>query len=103
MATYISSNQNRFYAALESTYGQAAAVSAADRFPALRLSAQQVTERGHRRDKTGSRTFLGTSSSARRKTAFDTQTYLTSWNGTQQPAYGALVQAAMGAVPQLSN
>lgn len=103
MASYISSNQNRFYAALESTYGQAATITPANRYPAVRLQAQQVLEPGRRRDKTGSRTFLGYSGNSRRKSAFATQTYLTSWDGADQPGYGPLVQAAMGATPQLSG
>lgn len=103
MATYISSNQNRFYAAIEAGYGQAAQITSANRYPAVRLQAQQMLEPGHRRDKTGSRTFLGFSSSSRRKSAFETQTYLTSWNGSEQPCYGPLVQAAMGATPQISS
>lgn len=103
MSTYISSNQNRFYAALEGTYGQAASITAANRYPAVHLQAQQVLEPGKRRDKTGSRTFLGYSSDARRKSAFVTQTYLTSWDGAAQPGYGSLVQAAMGATPQISS
>ena len=37
MASYISSNANRFYAALESAYGQVAAITAASRIPALKL------------------------------------------------------------------
>lgn len=103
MSTYISSNQNRFYAALEANYGEAAPITSSNRYPAVRLSGQQAVELGRRRDKTGTRTFLGGSSSARRKTAFETQTYLTSWNGSQQPGYGALVQAALGATPQISS
>jgi hypothetical protein len=103
MATYISSNQNRFYAAVESSYGEAAPITSANRYPAVRLQAQQALEPGRRRDKTGSRTFLGSSSSSRRKSAFATQTYLTSWDGVEQPGYGPLVQAAMGAAPQISG
>src|SRR5581483_12038130 len=103
MATYISSNQNRFYAAVEASYGKAAQIATANRYPAVRLEAQQALERGSRRDKTGSRTFLGTARSARRKSAFETSTYLTSWTGPGQPGYGPLVQSAMGAVPQISS
>jgi hypothetical protein len=103
MATYIPSNQNRFYAALESTYGEAAQVNSSNRYPAVQLKPQQAVELGRRRDKTGTRTYLGSSPSVRRKTAFETRTYLTDWNTSQQPPYGALVQAAMGAAPQLSN
>ena len=99
MSNYISSNANRFYVALESAYGQAAPVTAANRFPAARLAAKQLMQQLRRRDKTGSRTFLGTSKSARRFTAFETHTYLTSWNGIGAPAYGPLFQSALGANP----
>ena len=102
MSTYISSNQNRFYTAVESSYGQAAPITSANRYPAVHLHAQQSLERTQRRDKTGSRTFTGTPASARRKSAFVTQTYLTSWNGLGQPGYGPLVQGALGATPQVS-
>ncbi len=103
MASYISSNANRFYAAVESTYAQAAAVTAANRFSAVRLQAGQVLERGKRLDKTGTRTYLGTSPYSRRRTAFEARMYLTSWNGTTEPGYGPLFQSAMGATPQLSS
>lgn len=103
MASYISSNANRFYAAVESTYGLAAAVTAVNRFPAVRLHAGQVLERGKRLDKTGTRTFLGTSSHSRRHTAFEARTYLTSWNGAAEPGYGPLFHGAMGAMPQVSS
>ncbi len=102
MSTYISSNANRFYAAIESAYGNAAAVTSANRFPAVRLNAHQSLQVGKRLDKTGTRTYLGTSSSWRRQTAFEVQTYLTSWSGVGEPSYGALFQAAMGAAPNLS-
>lgn len=98
MSSYISSNANRFYVALESAYGQAAPVTAANRFPAVRLSVKQALEHSKRRDKTGSRTFLGISPNARRFTGFEAQTYLTSWTGGQ-PAYGPLFQATLGATP----
>src|ERR1700761_4733398 len=103
MATYISSNQNRFYAAVETSYGVAAPIRSENRYPAVRLQAQQALEPGRRRDKTGSRTFLGSSSSSRRKSSFATQTYLTSWDGVEQPGYGPLVQAALGATPLISS
>lgn len=103
MASYISSNANRFYAAVEASYGQAAIVSAANRFPAVRLQAEQLLERGKRLDKTGTRTFLGTSPYSRRQTAFEVRTYLTSWNESGDPGYGPLVQAALGSAPQISS
>src|SRR5581483_4173930 len=103
MGNYISSNANRFYAALESTYGQVAAIAAANRFPAVKLQAQQVLERSKRLDKTGSRTFLGTPIYSRRLTAFQVRTYLTSWNGAGQPSYGPLFQSAMGGTVNLNS
>lgn len=103
MANYISSNANRFYAVLETSYAQAATAGAENRFPAVRLQAQQVLERSRRQDKTGTRTFLGTSPYSRRQTAFHVLTYLTSWGGEAAPGYGALVQSAMGNPIQLSS
>ncbi|MBV9763120.1 MAG: hypothetical protein JO340_21335 [Acidobacteriaceae bacterium] len=103
MANYISSNANRFYVAVETAYGQAATVSSGNRFPAVRLEAQQSLEHGRRLDKTGTRTYLGTPLTARRQTAFETRTYLTSWSGIGTPSYGPLFQAAMGGIPVSSS
>ncbi len=99
MANYVASNANRFYVALEATYGQASIPVAANRFPAVKLQAGQVLETSKRLDKTGTRTFLGTPKDARRRTAYEVRSYLTSWSGTGQPSYGPLFQAALGAAP----
>jgi hypothetical protein len=101
MAGYISSNANRFYAALESGYGQLQAVQAENRIPAVKLSIEQRIETARRRDKTGSRTFGGTPPGGWRRTNFELQTYLTSWAKTGEPGYGPLFQAAMGGTPQV--
>jgi hypothetical protein len=103
MGSYISSNANRFYVAVETTYGQAAAVTSGNRFPAVRLQGQQLLASGRRLDKTGTRTFLGTPSTARRQTAFEARTYLTSWSGSGEPSYGPLFHAGLGAAPNLSS
>jgi hypothetical protein len=103
MATYISSNANRFYTALENSYGEAAAVQGANRIPALKLAIQQQSEAAERKDKTGSRTFSGLPSGGRRRTTFELRTYLTTWSKTGQPAYGPLFQAALGGAPLLFN
>jgi hypothetical protein len=103
MASYISSNANRFYAAIETAYGQAATVNAQNRFPAVQLQAEQLVERGRRLDKTGTRTFLALSPSSRRHTAFEVRAYLTSWSGSGGPPYGPLVQSAFGTPSQLSS
>lgn len=103
MGTYIVSNANRYYAALESSYAQAAPITASNRFPAVRLQAHQLLEQGKRLDKTGTRTFLGDSRDARRQTLFQARTYLTSWSSIGAPGYGPLVQSALGNAPQLSS
>lgn len=103
MGTYISSNANRFYAAVETGYGVPAMVAAANRFPAVRLKAHQSLQAGRRLDKTGARTYFGTAKTSRRQSVFEVRTYLTSWNGTGQPCYGPLVQSAMGAAPEIAQ
>jgi hypothetical protein len=102
MASYISSNANRFYAELESSYGQTPAITAQNRFPAVKLTAKNQLEKADRRDKTGSRTFVGIPAGLRRTTSFDVTTYMTSWGGQSSgPSYGPLFQASMGASPAM--
>lgn len=104
MPCYISSNENRFYAALESTYGTVANVAAANRFSAVSLTARQTPDRAQRRDKTGSRTYLGAAGIPRKKTDFEVKTYMTGWDGgSTPPAYGPLFQAALGSAPMISH
>ena len=100
MASYTSSNANRFYTALESAYGKVPAIAAQNRFPAVKLTAKNQIEKADRRDKTGSRTFVGFPAGMRRDTSFDLTTYMTSWGTTiPAPAYGPLFQASLGASP----
>ena len=97
MSSYISSNANRFYTALESAYGKVESITATNRIPAVKLGIRQQVETGTRRDKTGSRTFAGMPAGVRRRTSFDLQTYLTSWDKTAAGSgYGPLFEAAMG-------
>jgi hypothetical protein len=103
MACYISSKQNRFYAALEQQYGKAAGWAQAKQFGALRLGAKNWLERPARKDKTGSRTFTGSGGALRKQTTFDLATYLYSHDEGGEPGYGALVQAALGGAPQISG
>jgi len=101
--SYVSSSENRCYVAMETSYGVAAAVGSSNRIPPVSLTATQKTERGQRRDKTGSRTFTGDPSNLRRTTQFALRTYLSSWvDQTQTPAHGPLFQAALGGAPQVS-
>jgi hypothetical protein len=102
MASYILSNANRFYTGLESSYGQTPAITATNRFPAVKLTAKNQLETADRRDKTGSRTFVGIPAGLRRNTTFDLTTYMTSWGGQSSgPSYGPLFQASMGAAPAM--
>jgi hypothetical protein len=100
MSSYISSSGNRLYTALEPQYGNAPAITAANRIPAVHLAAHQAPVPVRRRDKTGSRTFLGLPSGLRTEATFQLKTYMSSWTGVGQPAYGPLFQAAMGAAPE---
>src|ERR1700687_5961837 len=100
MSCYISSNNNRFYVALESTFGNVPGITGQNRIPGVRLTAKQVPEQTIRRDKTGSRTFVGLPNGIRKKTNFQLNTFLTTWtNQTVPPSYGPLFQAAMGGAP----
>lgn len=100
MSCYISSNNERIYCALESSYGVIPAIAGEDRIPALKLKARQVPEQTTRKDKTGSRTFAGMPNRTRQTTTFEVATLLTQWDNTSTaPAYGPLFQCAMGGTP----
>lgn len=101
MANYILSNANRFYVAIESSYGIPAPVAEANRFAAARFDCHQNIEVSKRRDKTGSRTYRGTTATAARRSAFELSSHFNSWDGTTLPSCGALLEAAMGAAPEL--
>lgn len=104
MGCYISSNDNRFYAVTETAFGQAIAPQPQNRFPAVRLRAQQRTDRVNRRDKTGGRSYVGTPAGMRKQTNVELTTYLTAWNpGSQEPGYGPLFRAALGGNGVLFN
>ena len=100
---YVSSNQNRFYTALEANFGAVGAITAGNRIPALKLTVQHQLELKDRKDKTGSRTFAGLPAGGRKRTNFELHTYLTSWqkSPTSAPAYGPLFQASLGGAPQM--
>jgi hypothetical protein len=101
--SYILSNDNRFYVALEQSYGAAAAISASNRIPAVKLTTKQQTEKVQRADKTGSRTFAGNPSGLRRQTSFGLKTYMANWaDPTVLPPHGPLFQACLGGSPTQS-
>lgn len=99
---YISSTANRWYCALESSYGNIPAITAANRIPAVSMTAQQQRDKSTRKDKTGSRTFAGLPTGMRRNTSLQLTSYMRDWaDPTQLPAHGPIVQAAMGGTPVL--
>ncbi len=102
MSSYISSNANRWYCGLETNYGQVPAVSAVNRIPAVKMTTKVEIETAERKDKTGSRTFMGSPTGGRQKTTFDLKTYMAGGiDGSVPPAYGPLFQAALGGAPQV--
>jgi len=104
MSCYLSSNENRFYAGLEQSYGETPTITHLQRLPAVKLSVKHTTEKVARRDKVGGRSFAGLPTGLRRKTDYQLRTYLTTWNDTgEQPSYGPLFRAAMGAAPRLHS
>src|SRR5580700_1574180 len=104
MSCYISSNNNRLYAALESNYGIVPAITGQNRIPVVKLVAKQVPEQTSRRDKTGSRTFVGLPNTIRKTSRFQLNTFMTEWTDqTNPPSHGPLFQATMGGTPVLFN
>ena len=98
MSCYISSNNNRFYVALESIFGTVPAITVKNRVTGMKLVARQTPEAISRRDKTGSRTFAGLPNTIRRNTDYVLTTLMSAWTDqTVDPAIGALFRAGMGA------
>jgi hypothetical protein len=100
MSCYISSNNNRFYTGIEGAFGAVPAVDSSMRFPGVKLTVKQEVEKPERKDKTGTRTFLGLPANLRKRTTFEMRSYMTGWtNQGAEPGYGPLFQAALGADP----
>ncbi|HVO97430.1 MAG TPA: hypothetical protein VMT15_05155 [Bryobacteraceae bacterium] len=102
MSCYVCSNNERIYCALEANYGSIPAITGSNRIPALKFKAKQVPEQTGRKDKTGTRTFVGLPNRIREITTFEVDTLLTDWSNTSAPpAYGPLFQCAMGGTPAI--
>ena len=94
---YILSNSNRFYTALENSFGAIAGNYRDAPHSRRETGRPAAVGTPNRRDKTGSRTFPGVPAGGRLSTKFQLQTYLTSWQKTNPgPAYGPLFQSALG-------
>src|SRR5664279_335767 len=101
MADYILSNNNRYYAALESDYGVVPSIAAAHRVPGMRLAIITQKVAARRRDKTGTRTFLGLPGRPIKVTGYEFETSLMAQDeGVLPPAAGPMVQAALGGAAQ---
>jgi hypothetical protein len=102
MSCYVSSNDNRFYVALEQSFGEAAAVTAANRIPAVQLAIRERKSAPQRRDKTGTRTFAGFPIAVRTEVEYELTTYMSSWqNQAAEPACGPLFRACLGSAAKL--
>jgi hypothetical protein len=101
MANYIWSDANRFYVATETVYGIPAPVAASNRLATVHMQCHQSVQNTGRRDKTGSRTYPGSSATATHFSSFEVSAKLISWDDVTAPCYGPLVQAAMGSPPEL--
>ncbi|HVW85786.1 MAG TPA: hypothetical protein VHB50_13950, partial [Bryobacteraceae bacterium] len=94
---YVSSSANRWYCAKESGYGALPSISAANRIPAVQLTAQQQRVKSQRKDKTGSRTWAGMPQGMRKQTTFGLTSYMRDWpDQTALPPHGPLFEAALG-------
>ncbi|HML15628.1 MAG TPA: hypothetical protein VK419_01330 [Bryobacteraceae bacterium] len=104
MSCYISSNNERIYVALEPAYGIVPAITIQNRIPLVKFGAKQVPEQTSRRDKTGSRTFVGLPNTIREITSYQISSFMTEWTDqTAQPSHGPLFQAGMGGTPAIWN
>ncbi len=97
---YVASNLNRFYAAVESAYGVVPAVLPDHAFRALSLELELQQQYLERRDKSGSRSFLGVVAAGRRQGRFATEAYLMSGGAAgTAPDLAPFFQAACGGAP----
>ena len=76
MSSYITSANNRLYVAREATYGQIPLPSAGDRTPFVQLRATQRTMVPQRRDKTGTRSYMGVPGTPKRETTYSISGHL---------------------------
>lgn len=95
--SYILSNANRWYCALEAAYGQVPAITATNRIPAVTLKVQNQRDKSQRKDKTGTRTWQGLPAGMRRHTTFDATSYMRDWpDPTTLPPHDPLIEGALG-------
>ena len=101
MSCYISSNNERFYVALESAYGQVPAITSAESNSAGEADGETgsgADQRGRTRREAGH--LSGCRTQIRRTTSFQIDTLMTEWTDqTAAPTQGPLFQAAMGRTP----
>jgi hypothetical protein len=98
---YVSTELNRLYAALESSYGVTPAPAPSNAFRFLKSSINLVQDYLQRQDKTGSRSYAGVAPGGRRHGKFDVESYLIpSGTAGTAPNMGPFFQAACGGTPE---
>jgi hypothetical protein len=87
---------------VEGAYGTIPAITAANRIPAVSMTAQLRRAKSQRKDKTGSRTWAGAPQGMRTQTSYDLKTYMRDWaDPTTVPPHDPLFEAAMGGTGNL--
>ena len=94
MSSYISSANNRLYVVKEAAYGIIPAVTQGDRTPFVQLRATQKVVMPRRRDKTGSRSYMGVPGTPKRDTSFTVTSHLFGGTSPASTGIGALLQSA---------
>ena len=98
--SYVASNLNRFYAAVETAYGVVPTIAGEDAFRALSADLELVQQYLERRDKSGSRSFAGIAAGGRRQARFEIEAYLMSGGQPgSAPDLAPFYQAVCGATP----
>jgi hypothetical protein len=82
---------------VEGAYGTIPAITAANRIPAVSMSAQVKRAKSQRKDKTGNRTWQGVPLGMRAQTFYDMKTYMRDWaDPSAPPPHDPMFEAAMG-------
>ncbi|GEM_PF-249278 len=98
---YVSTELNRQYAALESSYGAVPSAAPSNAFRFLKSSIELVQSYLERQDKTGSRSFAGVAPGGQRSAKFDVQSYLIpSGAAGTAPNMDPFFRAACGGSPE---
>ena len=92
MSCYISSNENRFYAGLETSYGQTPTIGSQNRLPAVKLSIKHGVERSRspRQNRRAKLRRIAHGSAKPNRVSVTQLSYRLDRYVTEQPGYGPL-------------